>query len=228
MDEGLISYLSGFITANRIKTFGKVLKNRTKYITVVLEDIYQSHNASAVLRSCDCFGIQDIHIIENQNEYTINPDVTLGANKWLNICRYNRQENNTLPAIQTLKSSGYRIIATTPHKKKHTNLDDLDLKKGKVALIFGSELNGFSEDVFNHADEFLKIPMFGFTESFNISVSAGIVLYHLTSKLHKLDIQWQLNDEEKQEIYLMWLRKTIKHPEMLEKEYFRSISDIKK
>lgn len=227
MDEGLINYLSSFITPERKHTFAKVLAFRTRYLCVVLEDIYQSHNASAVLRTCDCFGIQDIHIIENRNEYNINPDVTLGSNKWLNIYRYNHKDDNTADAINSLKAKGYRIVATTPHQRKEAPLANFDLNKGKAALVFGSELKGISEVVKQHADEFLMIPMFGFTESFNISVSAAIILNELMNKLHRTSVNWMLSQDEKQEILLHWLKKTIKHPELLEQEYYKTISHRK-
>lgn len=221
MDEGLINYLSAVITQKRKDTFEQVLKYRTRYFTVVLEDIYQPHNASAVLRSCDCFGIQDVHIIENKNEYHVNPDVTLGSNKWLTIKRYNQKNNNTLQALEHLKTNGYRLVATTPHKNKEVKADVFDVEKGKTALIFGSELNGITRTVMENADEFLQIPMYGFTESFNISVSAAIILQILVKKLHDSNINWHVSGVEKQEIMLQWLRNSIKHPGLLEKEYYQ-------
>ncbi|MGC9375815.1 MAG: TrmH family RNA methyltransferase [Bacteroidales bacterium] len=210
----LTKYLEQFITTERLELFYKLLNQRTRYITVVLEDIYQSQNASAVLRTADCFGIQDVHIIENKNEYQINPDVALGASKWLNLVKYNKQENNTLEAISHLRQKGYRIVATTPHTQD-VNLENFDLTQGKTALFFGTELRGLSNEMIDNADEFLKIPMFGFTESFNISVSAAIILHHLTTSLRKSEINWQLSDNEKEEILLEWLKKTIKKSSLL-------------
>ena len=130
MDEDpkkLIRHLSGFITERRMELFEQVLNQRTKYITVVLEDIYQSQNASAVLRSCDCFGIQDIHIIENRNEYQLNPDVTLGSNQWLDMHTYNKEAFNTVAAIKSLKREGYRIVATSPGQNQ-VSLKDFNLE----------------------------------------------------------------------------------------------------
>ncbi len=221
MDKGLIEYLSGFVTENRLKQLKRVLEHRTRYLTVVLEDIYQSQNASAVLRTCDCFGVQDVHIIENRNEYKINPDVALGASKWLTLNYYKEKENNTLTAIQKLKSEGYRIVATTPHIND-TNLEDFDLEKGKTALVFGTELTGISDIVMDNADEFMKIPMYGFTESFNISVSAAISLHHLIYKLKESVIPWQLSEAETDEIMLGWLRKSIKKSNVIEKRYYEN------
>ena len=106
--EKLVRYLSQFVAEERLDLFEKVLENRTHYITVVLEDIYQTQNASAVLRTCDCFGLQDIHIIENQNRFKVNARVTHGSAKWVNLHRYKTLQNNTPDALAALKAQGYR------------------------------------------------------------------------------------------------------------------------
>ena len=214
----LVDYLSKFVTDERLNIFDQVLANRTRYLTVALEDIYQPHNASAVLRSMDCFGVQDVHIIENQNEYNINPDVALGASKCLNLYRYNREENNTLDAIQYLRNNGYRIISTTPHSED-VQVQDFNLESGKAAIFFGTEMRGLSKTVLDHSDEYLKIPMYGFTESFNISVSAAIILYQLTLKLKESEIKWQLSDDEVINLKYEWLKKSIKRSELLIDEF---------
>jgi tRNA (guanosine-2'-O-)-methyltransferase len=219
MFSNLTEYLESFVTESRLNLFEKVLTYRTNYITVVLEDIYQSQNASAVLRTCDCFGIQNVHVIENRNAFDVNKEVALGSSKWLAINKYNEGDNNSLQAIRSLKDKGYRIVATTPHKNDRY-LQDFDLFMGKTALVFGSELPGISDIVLNEADEFLKIPMYGFTESYNISVSAAIVLHHLSEKLRQKPKEfWQLTPKERNEVKLEWLRNTIKRSELLEKEF---------
>jgi tRNA (guanosine-2'-O-)-methyltransferase len=221
MQEKLINHLSEFITVERLKLFEKVLEQRTSYITLVLEDIFQPQNASAVLRTCDCFGIQHIHIIENRNKFTVGREVAMGASKWLSLHKYNQNEQNSLDAIKTLKIKGYRIVATSPHINDRF-LPEFDLSKGKIALVFGSELPGISETIMNEADEFLKIPMYGFTESFNISVSAAIVLYQLSQKLrNKSEINWKLSKEESNEIKLEWLRATIKRSSAIERKFLK-------
>ena len=204
-----VDYLKGFVTENRFETFSRVLNQRTRYISIALEDIFQTHNASAILRSCDCFGVQDVHMIENSNDFNTNPEIALGSSKWLSTYRHNSFENNTQITISYLKERKYRIIATSPHKNE-CSLEDLDLTKGKIALFFGSELPGLSDIVMQNADEFVKIPMQGFTESFNISVSAAICLYDITKRLRTSQIQWQLEDDEKDEIMFHWLKNTIK------------------
>jgi tRNA (guanosine-2'-O-)-methyltransferase len=221
MQKDLINHLSEFVTAERLKLFDKLLEQRTSYITLVLEDIFQPQNASAVLRTCDCFGIQHIHIIENRNEFTVDREVAMGASKWLSLHKYNQNDQNSLETIKTLKKMGYRIVATSPHIKDQL-LPEFDLSKGKVAIVFGSELPGISETILSEADEFMKIPMYGFTESFNISVSAAIVLYQLSQKLrNQSDIDWKLSDEERDEIKLAWLRATIKRSSLLEKKFIK-------
>jgi tRNA (guanosine-2'-O-)-methyltransferase len=221
MEKDLIQYLSGFITTERFELFQKVLSQRTSYLTVVLEDIFQPQNASAVLRTCECLGIQHIHIIENRNKFTVDKEVVMGSVKWLNLHKYNQGKQNSLEAIQALKEKGYRIIATTPHRNDKF-LPDFDLTKGKAAFVFGSELPGISQTILDEADEFLKIPMSGFTESFNISVSAAIVLFYLTQKLRDQDqFAWQLTDKEQDDIMLQWLRTTIKRSNLLEQQFLK-------
>ena len=218
--KSLLEYLSSFITPERNALYNNVIENRTNYITVVLEDIYQPQNASAVLRSCDCFGIQNVNVIENRNKFRVNTEVSLGASKWVNINKFNAKENNTLIALQTLKNQGYRIVATSPHTHD-TNLPEFDISKGRFALVFGSELPGISDIVKQEADEFLKIPMYGFTESFNISVSAAIVLYHLSEKLrNSKTIDWKLSEDERINVKLLWVRNTIKRVALIEKRFW--------
>lgn len=208
-EQAFCNYLSQFLTEERLDNFKNVLESRTRYLTVVLEDIFQPQNASAVIRSCDCFGVQDVHIIENRNAFTINPDVAVGASNWVDINYYNSQDQNTAEALTKLKQDGYRIVATSPHEND-VLLEDLDLEKGKIALVFGTERRGISDVVKDHADEFVKIPMHGFTESFNVSVSAALCLYHISTKLRHLNLDWHLTEDEKNEILFRWIKSSTK------------------
>jgi len=228
LKRDFIAFLSECIYERRVSQIQRVLDSRTRYITVVLEDIYQSQNASAVLRTCDCLGLQDIHIIEDKHCFNINPQVVLGSNKWLTINKYKDSSNNSMRAIESLKNEGYRIVATTPHTKE-IPLESFNLHKGKVALFFGTELSGLSKTVLNNADEFLSIPMYGFTESFNISVSAAIVLYSLNKKLRDSNILYQLSDDERENLLLLWLKATTKKWEMMEKRFLfeKNIESLK-
>jgi len=211
-------YLRQFVSENKRNLFENIILNRTRHITIALEDIYQPHNASAVLRSCDCFGVQDIHVIENDNEYNINPDVALGSSKWLTINKYNKYKENTADCIRSLKSKGYSIVATTPHENDCL-LEDLPLDN-KIALLFGQELRGLTKEAKGMADSYVKIPMYGFTESFNISVSAAMSIFYLTEKMRKTDIDWHLSEEEKLDIKLEWARSVIKRVDLLEQKFF--------
>lgn len=220
MDKDLLKYLLEFVSENKRNKFNLVLAQRTRHLTVVLEDIYQPQNASAVVRSCECFGIQDLHIIENDNKYKLNPDVAMGSAKWVDLFRYNKKgENNTLSCISGLKQRGYKIWATSPHKEG-INLDELPLDH-KVALLFGRETDGLSEDALSMADGFVSIPMAGFTESLNISVCAAIFLHHLTLKLRTLPVHWQLTEAEDEELRYRWVRKVITRVDLLEQEYYK-------
>jgi len=204
----------------------EVLDTRTRFLTIVLEDIFQPHNASAVVRTCDCFGIQDIHVIENKNRYKVSRDVTLGSAQWVDIIKHNAKGNdNTLECFRKLKENGYKVIATTPHTNDIA-LEDFQLDH-KTALVFGSEQTGISEVAKAHADGFVKIPMVGFTESLNISVSAAICIHQLTLKLRALEPEiWQLSPQEKESIYLKWIRRIVRKSDLLEKEFYKKTGNI--
>ena len=219
LTDQLVSYLSGFATTNRLKRFEEVLSGRTRHLTVVLEDIYQSHNAAAVLRSCDCFGIQDVHVIENKNRFEPNPDVELGSLKWITLHKYNSKEENTADCIAQLKKQGYRIVVTSPHKNDCT-IEELDIVS-KSALFFGTEMRGATPVAFEQADAFVKIPMVGFTESLNISVSAAVTLYTLSTRLRKSEVNWPIGDGEKQAIRLQWLWNSLPRADILERDFLK-------
>jgi tRNA (guanosine-2'-O-)-methyltransferase len=213
----LTAYLSQFITAERFNRFISVLSQRTQYLTVVLEDIYQPHNASAVLRTCDCFGIQDVHIIENRNKYEVNPDVALGASKWLSLKKYNGTTDNTLQCLAHLKANGYRLVATSPHQDDYSP-ETLPIDQ-PIALMFGTELEGLTPAALAMADHYLMIPMVGFTESLNISVSAAILLQHLAGRIRKSKHNWQLTDDVYEEILLSWLMSSISKSDSIARNF---------
>ncbi len=215
--EEVISYLMEFLTRERREKFIANLAWRTRYITLVLEDIYQSHNASAVLRTCDCFGIQDVHIIENHNKYEVNPDVALGATKWLTLHKYDAPGDNTVACLNRLKQEGYRIYATTPHEEDVTP-ETLPLGN-KIALVFGTELQGLTPTAMEMADGFVRIPMFGFTESLNISVSAAIFMQNITARLRKSNHDWKLSTHERSVVLLDWLKNSIKKADLLIEDF---------
>ncbi len=219
--QQLLEFYDDYLTDRRKARFKEVIKYRTRYITVVLEDVFQSHNASAVLRSCDLTGIQDIHAIENRNEYDVNNEIDMGSSKWLNLYRYNAKKHNTMDAYEKLRKEGYRIVATTPHQHDFMP-EDLPLE-GKFALVFGTELTGLSDTAIQHADQYLRIPMYGFTESYNISVSAALSMYTLSERLRKSNLQWQLSAMEQEDILLDWARRSVRSSENLEREFLKRL-----
>lgn len=213
----LVEHLESFLLEERALLIRKVLSQRTRHIAVCLENIYQSQNASAVLRSSEAFGLQDVHIVEASNSFQINPDVVRGSDKWLTLSRY-QGSNATLDAISRLKSNGYRIVATSPHVDG-VSLDDFDVEKGKAAIFFGNEHSGISQFVLDNADEFLYIPMRGFTESFNISVAAGMTVHALRNKLDKSAVEWNLTKGESIDLHLSWLMKAVKRSDLTIKRF---------
>tara|TARA_R110001632_G_scaffold102664_5_gene211110 strand:+ start:228 stop:905 length:678 start_codon:yes stop_codon:yes gene_type:complete len=220
IDTKLRTYLEGFITEKRKDLFSKILQDRTRHFTVVLEDIYQQHNSSAVIRSCDIFGIQDVHVIENKYNSKVSRHVAKGSQKWLSFNRYNEDKNNTIDCLENLKSKGYQVIATTPHNDSCV-LHDFDITK-KSAFVFGVEKAGVSDDVMKNADGFLKIPMVGFTESLNISVAAAIILENLTFKLRSSTVDWKLTKEEQDILYGNWIEKTIKNVDKIKERFLEN------
>ena len=218
----LLTYLEGFVTDKRKNLFRNILQDRTRHFTVVLEDIYQQHNASAVIRSCDIFGIQDIHVIENKYKSKVSKNIAKGSQKWLSFHNYKEDTNNTLECLNTLKSKGYQIIATSPHNNSSI-LHDFDISK-KSAFVFGVEKTGVSDLVINNADGILKIPMVGFTESLNISVAAAIILENFTFKLRNSSVDWKLTNEEQKILYASWIEKTIKNVDEIKERFIENNS----
>jgi len=213
IDEKLVTYLESYLTDNRKARFKQVLSQRTKHFTVAMEDVYQLHNTSAVMRSCDVFGVQELHVIEEQNVKRIDREIAMGAQKWVDLKRYHSAKE----CIKVLKSQDYQIVATTPHTNDCL-LQDFDITK-KSCFFFGRETEGLSSDVMDKADVFLKIPMVGFTESLNISVSAAIILQYVTTKLKQSDLQWQLSDNEILDKRYDWCAKTIKSMDQILERY---------
>lgn len=215
--EEISNFLSDFVSDHKRELIEKVLQKRTTYLTVALEDIYQPHNASAVVRTADCFGIQNVHIIEGRNTYDTNPQVLQGSEKWVDIIKHEGPGNNTEQCFKKLRKEGYRLVGTTPHVDGH-ELHDYEITQ-PTALIFGTEETGLSDYAKAEVDDYIKIPMYGFTESFNLSVSAAICLYQLTTKLYSSSIDWRLSDQAKADIRLHWYKKIVRRSESLIKEH---------
>ena len=217
VDVEYLAYLEGFLTENRKERFQKVLENRTNHFTIAVEDVFQFHNTSAVMRSCEVFGIQEINIVEQRFGKDIDKEIAMGAQKWVDINRF----DNITNCIENLRTKGYQIIATTPHDDSCL-LHEFDISK-KSALFFGTEKEGLSEEVMKQADGFLKIPMVGFTESLNISVSAAIIIQDITSRLRLSNIDWQLTENELLEKRLIWAKNSIKDIKRIEERYYSQL-----
>jgi len=214
--QELLHYLEGFITENRKEGFLRVLQNRTKHFTIAMEDVYQLHNTSAVMRSCEVFGIQELNVIEQKFGKRIDTEIAMGAQKWVDVFRYNSVQS----CMDAMRANGYQIIATTPHDDSCL-LHEFDITK-PAALFFGTERDGLSQEVLDQADGFLKIPMVGYTESLNISVSAAIIIQDITNRLRQSAINWHLTEEEIWEKQLDWTRKSIKDIEFIERKYLEN------
>ena len=214
--QELLHYLEDFITENRKEGFLRVLQNRTKHFTIAMEDIFQLHNTSAVMRSCEVFGIQELNVIEQKFGKRIDTEIAMGAQKWVDVFRYNSVQS----CMDEMRAKGYQIIATTPHDESCL-LHEFDISK-PAALFFGTERDGLSQEVLDQADGFLKIPMVGYTESLNISVSAAIIIQDITTRLRQSAINWHLTEEEILEKRLDWTLKTIRDIEFIERKYLEN------
>lgn len=212
MSKELVHLLEEYVTPNKVEVINKVLSERTRHLIVVLEDIYHSQNASAVMRTCDCFGIQDLYITQNLHDYTVNPNVVRGASKWITQYLYEREALSSHKCIQDLRAKKYRIVGTTPDPKAASILE-LDINE-PTAIIFGTEKEGLSNYAKTEVDELVRIPMYGFTESFNISVSVALILQELVSRLKQSELNWQLTDQEKQELKLEWYKRIVKRSDL--------------
>ena len=216
----LITHLSSFLSEERIGKFDEVLLNRTRKITIVLEDLYQSHNASAVIRSCEIFGIQDIHVIEKNNKFSTNNEISVGSAGWVDIYNYgNSSEFDSTSCYHRLKKAGYSIVATTPDENSES-LDSINIDN-KIALLFGTEEDGLSKQAIENSDYSVRIPMYGFTESFNVSVACSLILRDLTERLRHSNSNWKLSEGETSDIKYSWLMKSVKNSDLILKRFLK-------
>lgn len=215
---GEIEYLSEFMLPERFEIIKKVVQNRTNYLTVCLENIFHGQNASAIIRSCEAFGVQNIHVIEDRCHFRPNVDIVKGADKWLDIHRHN-EDNASENLVKKLKSEGYRIIATSPHINGST-AEDFDVTQGKVAIFLGTEKQGVSKYVMENADDYIHIDMHGFVESLNVSVCGAIILSTLTDKLRKSNVDWELTAEQQLVMLNRWMKLSVREAEKIIKQRY--------
>ena len=210
-----IEYLSSFLLESRIDTLTRALDMRTEYITVMTENMFHAQNASAIVRHCEAFGVQNIHTVEELCPFLPTLNIALGTERWIDINRH----ATTADAVKALREQGYRIIATTPHHRSCTP-ETFDVNKGKFALVFGTEKTGVSEDILKEADEYLQIPMCGMVDSLNVSASAAILIYMLSQRMRLECDDWHLSDEKRTRTLYEWYRYAVRDSEaLLERKY---------
>ena len=208
-------YLSSFLLESRIDTLNRALDMRTEYLTVMTENMFHAQNASAIVRHCEAFGVQNIHTVEDLCPFLPTLNIALGTDKWIDVKRH----ATTADAIKDLRKEGDRIIATTPHHQSCTP-ETFDVKRGKYVLVFGTEKTGVSEEIMAEADEFLQIPMCGMVDSLNVSASAAILIYMLSQRMRLECDNWHLSDEKRARTLYDWYRYAVRDSEaLLERKY---------
>ncbi|MFM7661788.1 MAG: TrmH family RNA methyltransferase [Bacteroidota bacterium] len=220
--EYLLSEFYKILTDDRIRLFEKIIAKRTNHITVISEDIFQEHNASAIIRTCDSFGIQTLHLIEKRNTYQVHEGISRGSNQWVTLEHHYSEGKTTTEILNQFKLNGYKIAATSPHAIEY-DVFNLPINE-PIALLFGAEKKGITNEAIQNADYLVRIPMYGFAESLNVSVAVAIILNELRKRLNQSTILWQLSEIEKMETLLSWCRKHIKSSNLIEndiiKKYF--------
>ncbi|WP_437206508.1 TrmH family RNA methyltransferase [Planctomicrobium sp. SH664] len=212
----LYRYLQQIVTPRRMERFDEVLRRRTRWVTVVLADLYQQHNASAILRTCEAFGIQNVHIAETEHEFETNPEISLGTDRWLTLQHYRGPD--ALPVcLDSVKKAGYRVVATVVSGSSRP-IQELPLDR-PVALCFGTEKQGLPSEAIAAADLCVHLPMYGFVESFNVSVAAALCLQETTRRLHAGQIPWQLSEREHKELQLEWAKRSVVGADVVEKRF---------
>ena len=212
MKKEIYKRLFGLLTPSKQILVERNAAQRTRHVAIAVENLYQSHNTSAVVRTADCFGIQDMYVIA-KSSYKLNGDVAMGASKWITAHHYTNE--NTEGCIKDIKKRGYKVVATSPHAEK--SIFDLDIEE-PLCLLLGSEGPGLSKEAMDLADEHIMIPMYGFTESFNISVSAALCLQALRQKLEQANFPWKLSEEEQLDIKIEWCRRILDRGDVVYEE----------
>ena len=209
-------YMKGFLTEERIEVLRRTLNERTRYMTILTENTFHPQNASALVRHCEAFGLQDLHTVETRCKFNPNVNIVRGTDKWVDITRHDSTEE----AIKTLKGAGYRLVATTPHRESCTP-ETFDVEKGPFCLVFGTEHAGVSDEIIEAADEYLRIPMCGMVESLNVSASAAILIYMLSQRMRlSPSIDWRLTEDDAREMMFRWVMSSVKDAErILERQF---------
>ena len=209
-------YLKQFLTDERLSKIEHFSHESSDFVLPVMEDVYQFRNAAAIVRSVEACGFHHVVALEEENVFNPNLKVTKGAETWVKV----EKMPNNLDSLKEIKNRGYKILAVSPENNA-TMLPDYEVKE-PIALVFGTELEGVSDEILDFADETLAIPMFGFTKSFNVSVAAAICMYELKQKLMKSGIDYKLSDEKLLEMKIRWAKNSIKSSEQILERFLGS------
>lgn len=164
--------LRKFKTEKRLNKIASVIKQRQPSLKVVLEDIHDPHNVSAIYRTCDSVGIPKVSLLYTQDEFPrISKVSSSSANKWVESEKYNSVKD----CVDDLHANGFKVYASLLNENAK-NVYELDLTE-KVAIVMGNEHRGISEEIANLADEVFYIPMRGMIQSLNVSVATAVTLY---------------------------------------------------
>ena len=167
--------LAPLLTEDRVERIDAVLAARLQSVAIAVEDTYDPHNAAATIRTAEALGLQDLHVIESAHRFSAAEGVTRGAHRWLDLHRWPSAE----AAASDLRGRGFRVLATRPDAGH--SLDDVDVAT-PLAVMFGNEHTGLSAAALAACDGAIRVPMFGFTESYNLSVTVALVANRLAAR----------------------------------------------
>ena len=200
MQEKIEAYLPR-ITEHRRDLLVKVVQNRTRHFCMVLEDLFDPHNISAVIRTAEVFGLEDVHVIEEVNPYKVNKSILKGSIKWMNIYLHKKR----MACMEKKRKKGYRIAVASTNT--NNSVLDLDLSQ-PTAFYLGSEFTGNHPDTLAAADCEFKLPQYGITESMNVSVAGGVLMCYLDHFMQQKGRQnFTLSPKERDELLLEWLER---------------------
>ena len=210
------AYMESFLTDERREVLRRTLSSRTRYMTILTENTFHPQNASALVRHCEAFGVQELHTVETRCKFNPNVNIVRGTDKWVDITRH----DSTADAIAALKGAGYRLVATTPHRESCTP-ETFDVERGPFCLVFGTEHAGVTDEIIEAADEYLRIPMCGMVESLNVSASAAILIYMLSQRMRlSPSIDWHLKEADEREMLFRWVMSSVRDAErILERQF---------
>lgn len=197
--ETVCRALESLLTPERIARIDSVLDARLASLTAAVEDTYDPHNAAATIRTSEALGLQELHVIEPGERFSAVKGVTRGAHRWIELHRWPGAE----VAAAGLKARGFRVYATLPDARA-VSIEDVDVST-PVAVIFGNEHEGVSPAAIAACDGTLTVPMFGFTESYNLSVTVGLAMSRLAARRRAhLGAQGDLDPERRARLRARW------------------------